>query len=164
MKLLAFLGDREAEVEVRPVEGGFEVSIDGQTQFVDTAPCDGQAYSLIVDHRSYDVSVHETGRDLYVVRHGGFRCDVRVVDPLVAAAQALEATSGPAEVTAVMPGRVVKLLVEEGQEVAEGQGLLILEAMKMENEVAAPRAGIVQELPVSAGQAVEGGQTLALIE
>ena len=164
MKLRAFLGDREVDVEVRPVEGGFEVSIDGQVEFVDTAPCDGNAYSLIVDHRSYDVSVHDAGRDVYVVRHGGFRRDVRIVDPLVAAAQAIEATSGPAEVAAVMPGRVVKLLVEEGQEVAEGQGLLVLEAMKMENEVAAPRAGVVRKLPVSAGEAVEGGQLLALIE
>ncbi|RMF76124.1 MAG: biotin/lipoyl-binding protein, partial [Acidobacteria bacterium] len=62
-----------------------------------------------------------------------------------------------------MPGRVVKLLVEAGQEVAEGQGLLVLEAMKMENEVTAPRAGTVERLPVAAGDAVEGGQLLAVI-
>ncbi|GAB4371864.1 MAG: acetyl-CoA carboxylase biotin carboxyl carrier protein subunit [Acidobacteriota bacterium] len=163
MKLRAFIDDREADVEVRPVEGGYEVLIDGQAQLVDCAAVDAHAYSLIVDHRSYDVSVHEDGRDLFVVRHGGFRRDIRVVDPLVAAAQAHADASGPAEVTAVMPGRVVKLLVEAGQEVAEGQGLLVLEAMKMENEVTAPRAGTVERLPVAAGDAVEGGQLLAVI-
>ena len=163
MKLRAYLGNREADVDVRPVEGGYEVVIDGQAQFVDTAPIDDHTYSLIVEHRSFDVSVHEDRRDVYVVRHGGFRCDVRVVDPLVAAVRAHDGAGGPAEVTAVMPGRIVKLLVEPGQEVAEGQGLLVLEAMKMENEVAAPRSGTVRELPVSAGDAVEGGQLLAVI-
>lgn len=60
---------------------------------------------------------------------------VKIVDLLAAIGGAQLAQSGRVEVEAVMPGRVIKLLVEEGQEVAEGQGLIVLEAMKMENEV-----------------------------
>jgi biotin carboxyl carrier protein len=67
-------------------------------------------------------------------------------------------------IEAVMPGRVVRLLVEEGQEVEAGQGVLVLEAMKMENEVAAPRAGTVSTVKVAQGETVETGQLLAVVE
>jgi biotin carboxyl carrier protein len=63
-----------------------------------------------------------------------------------------------------MPGRVVRVLVEEGQEVEQGQGVLVLEAMKMENEVAAPRAGTVGRIRVSTGDKVETGEELAVID
>jgi biotin carboxyl carrier protein len=63
-----------------------------------------------------------------------------------------------------MPGRLVKVLVERGQEVAEGQGLVVMEAMKMENELRAPRAGRVKELPALDRQAVESGALLVVLE
>jgi biotin carboxyl carrier protein len=63
-----------------------------------------------------------------------------------------------------MPGRVIKLLVAPGAEVAEGQSLLILEAMKMQNEIRAPRAGVVAALPAAEGAAVESGQPLVIFE
>ena len=64
---------------------------------------------------------------------------------------------------AVMAGRVVKLLVAPGDEVREGQPLLVLEAMKMENDILAPKAGPVREILVAAGQAVESGEKLAIV-
>ena len=66
-------------------------------------------------------------------------------------------------VTAPMPGRVVRVLSAPGADVAAGQGLVVIEAMKMENELRAPRAGRVQELPVREGQAVEAGALLAVV-
>ena len=63
-----------------------------------------------------------------------------------------------------MPGKVVAILVEPGAAVARGQGLLVIEAMKMENEVAAPRDGTVQEIRVQPGQTVEAGELLAVVE
>jgi biotin carboxyl carrier protein len=63
-----------------------------------------------------------------------------------------------------MPGKVVAVLVEVGAAVERGQGLLVIEAMKMENEIAAPRAGTVAELRVRPGQAVEQGELLARID
>jgi biotin carboxyl carrier protein len=59
-----------------------------------------------------------------------------------------------------MPGRVVSLMVEEGQEVADGEGLVVLEAMKMENEIRAETAGVVRKILVTEGQTVEGGDPL----
>ena len=79
-------------------------------------------------------------------------------------ARAAAARTGEREVRAAMPGKVVAVLVEAGATVERGQGLLVVEAMKMENEIAAPRAGTVQEIRVKPGQAVEAGELLARID
>ncbi len=164
MKLKGFVGEREHDVDVRAVDGGYLVTIDGQEKTVDAAQLESFFYSLIVDGRSYEISVREPEAGLFVVGHGGHRQEVRLVDPRMAAAGAHLGESGPAEVRAVMPGRIVALLVTEGDAVADGQGLLVLEAMKMENEVKAPRAGIVRTLSVEKGHTVEAGAPLVLIE
>jgi len=72
--------------------------------------------------------------------------------------------SSQRELRAVMPGKVVAVLVEVGTAVEVGQGVLVIEAMKMENEIAAPRSGTVQEIKVQPGQAVEAGELLAVID
>jgi biotin carboxyl carrier protein len=74
------------------------------------------------------------------------------------------AAAGPLTVRAPMPGRVVKLLVKPGDKVEPGQGLVIVEAMKMENELKAPQAGTVKELSVAEGQNVESGASLLVLE
>jgi biotin carboxyl carrier protein len=74
------------------------------------------------------------------------------------------AASGPVSLRAPMPGRVVKLLVKAGEAVKAGQGVLVVEAMKMENELKAPRDGVVKQLHAAEGAAVEAGQDLARIE
>ena len=71
---------------------------------------------------------------------------------------------GQANITAPMPGRVVRVLVEPGEEVSARQGVIVVEAMKMENELRAPRAGRVKEVSVAAGMSVEAGRILAVIE
>ncbi|MCW5893418.1 MAG: HlyD family efflux transporter periplasmic adaptor subunit [bacterium] len=70
---------------------------------------------------------------------------------------------GPPELRAVMPGKVLAVLVAAGDAVVLGQGIVVIEAMKMENELGAPRSGVVHELEVQVGQAVESGELLAVI-
>ncbi|NJN64831.1 MAG: biotin/lipoyl-binding protein [Acidobacteria bacterium] len=163
MKFKGFIGDREHDVDVEAIEGGYAVTVDGIRHEIDAVACEGSFYSLLRGNQSYDVSVRESGRDTLAVRHGGYRCDVRLVDPLAVAASA-HGDEGSAEITAIMPGRVVKFLVEEGQEVEAGQGVLVLEAMKMENEVQAPRRGRLARVLVRAGATVESGEVLAIVE
>ena len=79
-------------------------------------------------------------------------------------AKSAEGPDGPVQVTAPMPGRVVKLLAPEGTAVTRGDGIIVLEAMKMENELKAPRDGVVASVRVEEGQGVEGGALLATIE
>jgi biotin carboxyl carrier protein len=71
--------------------------------------------------------------------------------------------SGAGTITASMPGRVVKILVEPGDKVQQGQGVLILEAMKMENEIKAPKDGVVSSISVREGESVESGAMMAEI-
>jgi biotin carboxyl carrier protein len=73
------------------------------------------------------------------------------------------AAHGPGRIAAPMPGRVVRVLAAIGQEVARGDGVVVVEAMKMENELTAPRDGIITEIGVEEGQTVQGGVTLAVI-
>jgi acetyl/propionyl-CoA carboxylase alpha subunit len=73
-------------------------------------------------------------------------------------------TAGEGAVTAIMPGKIIRVLAGEGDEVTEGDVICILEAMKMENELKAPKSGLVKALHVRAGQDVEAGAVLAEIE
>lgn len=164
MKFKGFLDDEAHDIEVRPMPGGFVVTVDGVAREVDTAHLEGSFYSLLVGGESYDVSVYEDGRDGYIVRHGGFARRIRILNPLTMAEGAPALGPGPVAVSAVMPGRVVKILAEPGAEVKEGEPLLVLEAMKMENNIASPKQGKVVEVLVAAGQAVETGEKLAIVE
>ncbi len=152
-------------VEVRRVDGRFEVTLAGQPlQQVDYAPTGRHFASLLIDGRSYEVGL--------LPREGG--CAVLLADSTLevqlqdasraGAGPARKAAHGPAGVQAPMPGRIVKVLVEAGQDAALGQGLVVIEAMKMENELRAPRAGRVREVRVSEGQAVETGAMLVVLD
>ncbi|UCF68995.1 MAG: hypothetical protein JSV80_06845, partial [Acidobacteriota bacterium] len=134
MRFKGYLGENDYDIVVEPVEGGYRVSLGESVHHVDTTPLEASCYSLLIDGRSYEVSVRAGEHDQLAVHHEGNVHHVRIVDPLAAAASASFAGSGTAEVRAVMPGRVVKALVREADQVVEGQGLVVLEAMKMENE------------------------------
>ena len=90
--------------------------------------------------------------------------DVELVDAARGAVVSKKGQGGTAKVSAPMPGKIVKLLVETGQLVAAGQGLLVMEAMKMENEIRSPREGRVREVRVSERQAVETGALLVVVD
>jgi glutaconyl-CoA/methylmalonyl-CoA decarboxylase subunit gamma len=163
VKLKGYLDDREHAIEVIPIEGGYRVSVDGVARNVDTAHIVSSFYSLLSDGKSYYVSVQEAAQGQYVVWHGGFARRIRIVNPLAVTAGATAASDGPMAVTAVMAGRVVKLLVSEGDEVRAGQPVVVLEAMKMENDIPAPKDGIVREIHVTPGQTVETAEKLLVV-
>ena len=89
---------------------------------------------------------------------------VSLSDPSRRARELSPSAEGAASVVTLMPGKVVRVLVRDGDKVDVGQGVLVVEAMKMENELTAPRAGRVSALSVEPGQSVEGGAVLAVIE
>jgi biotin carboxyl carrier protein len=163
MKIRALVGDRELDVTVVRSDGTFVVNVDGHDHTVDARKLEGDFYSFIVDGRSYEISVASDG-DSYAVRHGAS-------EQMIALAEAGRRTrdlkgglDGPAQVLSVMPGKVVRVLVGEGDAVESGQGLIVVEAMKMENEIGSPKAGSVQTIHVEAGRTVEAGETLIVIE
>jgi biotin carboxyl carrier protein len=139
------VGDAESDVDARQVaEGIWSILIGGASHIVDVSEEDG--VSLVeVDGESYSIRVEEETR--YIIRTRGGKAG----------------TSGQV-LKAPMPGKVVLVEVEVGQVVAAGDGLLVLEAMKMENEFRAAAAGTVKEIRVAAGQAVNLGDVLVVIE
>jgi biotin carboxyl carrier protein len=144
-------GELQARVDERPVE-------------LDVAYL-GARLSVRVDGQIVDLTTEGAPPDLGVVA-SGHRSYIRVEsERLRAAEQAKKATGGGGDrvVKSPMPGRVVKVLVSKGDVVAVGQGLLVLEAMKMENEVKAKLAGTVADVHVVAGAAVEGNAKLVTL-
>jgi biotin carboxyl carrier protein len=158
----------------------FEVSIDGRAVPV-RLERDGDAwvvngrpasvievepgiYSVLLDHRSFEVRIERAGES-WAVSLNGRRVLADVADPrrLTRRGCALD-RQGRQSVTAPMPGKVVRLLVAEGAEVKPGQGLLVIEAMKMQNEMKAPKTGRVVSLPVHEGGTVAAGEVLAVVE
>jgi biotin carboxyl carrier protein len=107
----------------------------------------------------------ESGQDGVWVTIGGRRLRVELEDPRRASRKSSgRRTEGPLQVTAPMPGKIVRLLVAPGDEVTAGQGLVVMEAMKMQNELKAARPGRVVAIPVHEGDTVGAGAVLAIIE
>ena len=162
-RFIAVVGDATRAVEVVALgEGRYQVSVDGTVSTVDGRRTGAAGFSLLIDHALTDVSVVMRG-DTYLVDVGGRVHRVQLLDARRARTAAAPG-AGEREVRAAMPGKIVAVLVEAGATVTRGQGLLVIEAMKMENEVTAPRDGTVQEIRVQSGQTVEAGELLAVIE
>jgi acetyl/propionyl-CoA carboxylase alpha subunit len=117
-------------------------------------------YSVIVDGCSHEIAI--TGSE---VRVDGIHMQLEREDPRRwSPASSAQKAAGWVAIKALMPGKVVRLLVEEGDEVAAGQGLLVVEAMKMQNEMKTPRAGRVSSIRVKKDEAVTAGSVLLTIE
>ncbi len=121
----------------------------------------GGAYSILLDGAAFDMQVvPEKGGVSVLWRGREFHASVR--DPRVwrRGENGLQETHGPREVIAPMPGKVVRVLVSAGETVAARQGLVVVEAMKMQNEIRAPREGVIERVFVREGQAVTTGEAL----
>jgi biotin carboxyl carrier protein len=159
-------GDSSYSIDVDEHEA--RIAVDGQPLSVNlvqvTAP---SLFSLLVDGRSYEVFLEEGGRGEYCVVIGGEFYTVHAVTERDAqlARSAPSATRGDGEVVvkAPMPGVVRAVEVAVGDVLRAGQGLVVLEAMKMENEIKAAHAGSVRSISVAKGQRVEQGQALMVI-
>jgi biotin carboxyl carrier protein len=146
-------------------ENQYAITIDGRTVHVDAAKSGRTIYSVIEDGRQFEVIIDEQGAHGFDVLVGGqlFHLAAHDERSKLLAATAKAVVSGPQRVEAEMPGKVVKVHVAVGAAVHEGQGVVILEAMKMENEIPAPIDGIVSEIAVTEGQTVESGQPLFVV-
>ncbi len=156
-------------VSVEPRGGRWAIAVDGAEHLVEQIVLEkDELYSLIVGDHSYLVDLvaadWQTGR--LVIGAIGEQIELGVRDELEAVAEQITAAARPTgvfELRAPMPGIVLRALAEVGERVARGQGLVILEAMKMQNELASEQDGLVQELLVSEGQLVETGAVLARV-
>jgi biotin carboxyl carrier protein len=161
MRYITTVEDRQFLVEIIDEK---HISVDGKVYQVDFESVSGQpVYSLIVDGKSHEAYVAAGENDWQVLLRGRL-FPVTVEDErekrLRSAAGGGVAETGEFHLRAPMPGLVVAILVEEGQQINKGQVLLILESMKMQNELKSPRDGTVGRIRVKAGETVEQKQTL----
>ena len=170
MHYVAIIDGEERQVEVTQIKPDiFVVTIDGRRLELDARALGPKSYSLVDVHSHANHTVElEQQETSYKAHLHGQAVALEVLDlrrmNLRRAQQSSIAQQGTATITAPMPGKIVAVLVEEGQQVAANTGLVVVEAMKMENELRAPKAGIVRQISAQVGAAVESGAMLCVIE
>jgi biotin carboxyl carrier protein len=166
LKLSARVDGAVREVDVVEVAPHtYRITIDGVEHAVDARTLSPGSFSLLIDQRSVACDVRSDG-EKHRVDLAGRTIEVKLIDTLRHGGVAVEAENagGPQEIRAMMPGKIVTVLVSVGDTVEKGTGVLVVEAMKMENEVKSAGPGVVKEVLVQPGQAVEAGEVLARLE
>jgi biotin carboxyl carrier protein len=152
-------------LELDKLEAGWRCRLDGAEVNVDAVLVRRDVLSLLVDGKAFEVKREQTATDLHLwVGSTRFRVELRDPRSLRARKGSAQDEKGPRKIVAPMPGRVVRLLVEEGSEVEAGHGIVVVEAMKMQNEIKSPKKGIVKKIVAAAGAAVNAGDALAVVE
>jgi biotin carboxyl carrier protein len=181
LRYLARVGEKEVAVELERRGQGLAVRVDGEERAVEARRA-GPALLMRIDGRSLEaIVVRESGTGAgrggsggqgargavrsYGVAIGGRVYGVELEDPLARpGAGPGHEIEGRVEVRSIMPGRVTALLVVQGQAVKSGQGLVVVEAMKMENEIPAPKDGTITSVRVKPGETVEAGAVLLTVD
>ena len=161
---------RDLRVDIhRSSPGKFEISLAGETFEVDARLLQPGVLSLLIDGQAYRCILDGSGASPdreQAILVDNYRLRFRVEDPrsLRGRKNAGASANGPKAVKAPMPGRVVRTLVAVGDEVSAQQGIIMIEAMKMQNELKSPKAGRVARISVEVGDTVQAGDTLAVVE
>ena len=182
MRFEVEIGRRRRTIEVRRSGDGWAVTMDGRVTGVDFAPTgdrwsmllrpvDGGAGSHATESMrrrgaSHEIAIEPRGQGKHIVHVDGRAVPLTLLTPgrgRSGFGSAPANAIGPVAIVAPMPGRVVKVLVKTGDAVLARQGLVVIEAMKMENELRAPRAGTVAEVRVREGAPVEANVVLVVI-
>jgi biotin carboxyl carrier protein len=143
----------------------WSIRLDGREIAVSCVPLGAGALSLIVNGESFDVQCERAGETLRIfVRGKAYECSVRDPRSLRTRKRAGQTDAGEQEVTASMPGKVVRIIASVGDQITAGQGILVIEAMKMQNEVRSPKDGQLKKLLVRESANVVAGEVLAIIE
>ena len=140
-------------------------TVNGELIAIDTLRVGPSVLSLLVGGISYEV--HRTGNgESSQISIGGETFAAMVRDPRSLRGRRGKgaSTAGPKKITAPMPGKVVRVLAPEGTHVKQGEGVIVIEAMKMQNELKSPKAGVVKRINAAEGATVNAGDTLAIVE
>jgi biotin carboxyl carrier protein len=156
---------RMHRLELEKADAGYSCRLDGTPIQVDALIPRRDVLSLLVAGRSYEIKSEQTATGVHL-SVGGVAFAVEVRDPrsLRSRQKAGGDEKAPRQVLAPMPGRVVRVLVTEHSEVEAGQGIVVVEAMKMQNEIKSPKKGLVRKISATPGAAVNPGDVLAIVE
>lgn len=170
MKLIAELDDEKHDIEI--TRGGDDskltARVDGRVYELEASEPEPNVYLFKHDNQIHQifVSPNEKTGEPFAVNCAGNDFEIKIYDPkrLRGSGTGEGSTSGASEIKTAMPGKVVRVLAEPGAEIKKGDGVIIVEAMKMQNEMKSPKDGIVKEIRFAIGATVNAGDILAVIE
>ena len=166
MKFDVAINGTRRVVELERAANAWRISLDGkpvEAAAVEIAP---NIFSILLNGKSYEIRVTPSPTGTLTLQTGRTEFTAEVTDPRAWRGRrhgALEA-EGRQQILAPMPGKIIRVLVQAGEKVQAGQGLLVVEAMKMQNEIRSPKSGTVERLLVMEGQPVNAGEVLAWVE
>jgi len=164
MKYDVSIGGNHYQLELGRDASRWSCHLDGLEVDVDAIPVRPGVLSLRVGHEIYEVKCERKADHVQVWFRGEcYAAEVRDPRSLRARTRAAD-DHGPRKLTAPMSGKIVRVLTREGSEVDAGAGLVVVEAMKMQNEIKSPKKGTVQKILVNEGAAVNAGDVLAIVE
>lgn len=164
MRFIARHGGEEISVEVERHGGSYRVRIGDRWLVADLVSAGRYLRSLRLADGTQLSIVHDRQGTVHTIALPDSTLHVEIIDPLsLRRTRSEDQIAAEGTVRAPMPGRIARVMVSKGEAVRKGTGLLVLEAMKMENEIQAPLDGIVESVSVEAGQTVEGGAELVII-
>ena len=151
-------------LDLNRADGRWSCRLDGRDLEVDAILVRPDVLSLRIGNMAYEVKSERVANDLQLwVGSTCFAAEVRDPRSLRGRSRAAD-DHGPKKITASMPGKVVRLLVREGDSVDPGSGVAVVEAMKMQNEIKSPKKGTIQKVLVSEGTTLNAGDVLAIVE
>ena len=168
MKLQAEIGSEKHEIEIRREGEKVSARIDDRQYDLEASEVEPNVYLLKNENKIYEVfiSPQTNQNEPFEVKIKNYELEINLVDPkrLRGARGAGEQAEGIAEIKTAMPGKLVRILTEAGAEIKQGEPVLVVEAMKMQNEMKSPKDGIVKEIRFAEGATVNAGDVLAIIE
>ena len=164
MKLKALIGDREEDLVIKLEDGRVSADVGGRAYDLEVRQPQPGAYLFFLNNDVHECRVSERAAS-FAVSIRGRNYEVTIVDPkrLRSGQNSDRHQHGVAEILAPMPGKIVRVQTEAGASVEKGTGVVVVEAMKMQNEMKSPRAGVVVSINVKPGDTVNAGDVLAVI-
>jgi biotin carboxyl carrier protein len=152
------------KLDLNRADGRWSCRLGARGVEVDAVLVRPDVLSLRIGNQAYEVKCELAGGEMYLsVGSARFAAEVRDPRSLRGRLRAVD-DHGPKKLTAPMPGKIIRVLVSQGDEVEAGAGVLVVEAMKMQNEIKSPKKGTIQRILVSEGAAVNAGDVLAIVE
>ena len=153
------------KVELARAGNQWSCRVNGEEVHADALVTRPDVLSIVIDGTAYEIKRERTANDTHLwVKNSRFAVEVRDPRSLRSRKAAAAGAAGPQQIKAPMPGKVVRLLVQDGARVEAGDGIVVVEAMKMQNEMKSAKAGTVKQVLVKDGATVVAGEVLAIIE
>jgi len=158
------IDERNYRVELNRVDGRWDCRLDGKPVEIDAVLPRRDVLSILIKGKAYEIKRERSATDLHLWV-GSARYGVQLRDPRSLRSRAgTDDGKGPRKLVAPMPGKIVRVLAPENSEVEAGQGVLVVEAMKMQNEIKSPKKGVVRKMVATEGANVNAGDVLAVVE